>query len=94
MPDALDVRDHPADHRFEVRAGNEVAFLQYHDKADGHRVLVHTEVPPALEGKGIGGRLVKAALDDARAGGRRIVALCPFVRSYLTRHPEYADLED
>jgi uncharacterized protein len=53
-------------------------------------VLVHTEVPSALEGRGIGGRLVKAAMDAARAEGRQVVARCPFVRSYLERHPEYA----
>ena len=94
MCDAPEVRDNPAEHRYEVRAGDEVAFLQYHDRPDGHRVLVHTEVPPALEGKGIGGRLVKAALDEARAGQRRVVAVCPFVRSSRARHPEYADLEN
>jgi predicted GNAT family acetyltransferase len=86
------VRDNADQQRYEIRVGGDVAFLQYHDKIPGRRTLVHTEVPPALEGKGIGGRLVKAALEDARASRRRIVPLCPFVRGYLTRHPEFDDL--
>ena len=55
-------------------------------------VLVHTEVAPAVEGRGVGSRLVSAALDDIRARGLRLVPICPFVRAYLGRHPEYADL--
>ena len=87
-----DVTDNVAEHRYELRVGDVVAFLTYSDRRGGARRLVHTEVPPALEGKGIGGRLVKAVLDDAEARGLRIVPLCPFVRSYLARHPEYAKL--
>jgi hypothetical protein len=92
MTDAPEIRDNIDEHRFEARVDADVAFLQYHDRTDGRRALVHTEVPPALEGKGIGGRLAKAALDEARASHRRVIVLCPFVRSYVSRHPEYADL--
>ena len=87
-----DVTDNVAEHRYEFRVGDDVAFLTYFDRRGGARSLVHTEVPAALEGKGIGGRLVKAVLDDAEARRLRIVPLCPFVRSYLARHPEYAKL--
>lgn len=55
-------------------------------------VLVHTEVAPAVEGRGVGSRLVSAALDDIRARGLRLVPICPFVRAYLGRHPEHGDL--
>jgi uncharacterized protein len=55
-------------------------------------VLVHTEVVPAVEGRGVASRLVSAALDDIRARGLRVVPICPFVRHYLGRHPEYGDL--
>lgn len=55
-------------------------------------VLVHTEVDPAFEGRGIGGALARFALDDVRAQGLRVRVLCPFVRSYLARHPGDEDL--
>jgi uncharacterized protein len=55
-------------------------------------VLVHTEVAPVAKGRGLGSRLVTAALDDIRARGLRLVPICPFVRAYLGRHPEYGDL--
>ncbi len=58
----------------------------------GLLVLTHTEVEEAAEGNGVGSRLAHDALEHARATGQQIVALCPFVRAYLTRHPEYQDL--
>jgi uncharacterized protein len=54
--------------------------------------LVHTEVEPRHEGRGFASRLVAGALDDIRARGLGVVPTCPFVRSYLERHPEYGDL--
>jgi uncharacterized protein len=54
--------------------------------------LTHTEVPPALEGRGIAARLVQAALEHARAEGLRVKPACSYVRTYLKRHPEYQDL--
>ncbi|MDE3155178.1 MAG: N-acetyltransferase, partial [Acidobacteriota bacterium] len=55
--------------------------------AAGDLVLVHTEVPPALRGRGLADRLAAAALDYARAHHLAIVPVCPFVKKYLTRHP-------
>ncbi len=92
MADDPVVTDNPAKGRYETQIGEAVAFLTYRDRPDGARVLVHTEVPPAVEGRGVGGRLVKTALDAARRDRRRVVPQCPFVRSYIERHPEYADL--
>jgi predicted GNAT family acetyltransferase len=92
MAEDTPVTDNLAKQRYETQLGEAVAFLTYRDRPDGVRVLVHTEVPPAFEGRGIGGRLVKSALDAARRDGRRVVPQCPFVRSYIERHPEYADL--
>jgi uncharacterized protein len=54
--------------------------------------LVHTDVAPKWEGKGVGGALVKGALDDVRARGLKMRPFCPFVRAYIKRHPEYQDL--
>ena len=55
-------------------------------------VFTHTGVPPALEGRGIGSRLVRGALDDVRDQGLRVVPQCPFVRAFIAKHPEYRDL--
>ena len=92
MTDEAAVQDNPTAQRFEWRDGDQLAFLQYRKPASGPIVLVHTEVPPAMKGRGVGGRLVKAALEAARAEGRRVIPRCPFARSYIERHPEYASL--
>ena len=86
------VRDNPAKSRYEVHVGDTVAFLTYRDSASGARLLLHTEVPPALEGHGVGTRLVKGALDDAKSAGRHVVPKCPFVAEFIARHPEYQSL--
>jgi predicted GNAT family acetyltransferase len=81
------VRDNRDDEQFEITVEGETAFLAYERSADA-LVLVHTEVPPALRGHHLGETLVKAALDAAAAEKLRIVALCPFVRAYLRKHPD------
>lgn len=68
-----------------------MAFAAYR-RSPGTVTFTHTEVPEALEGRGIGAQLVRGALDDARARGEKVVPLCPFVAAYITRHPEYQDL--
>ncbi|MFN3742425.1 MAG: GNAT family N-acetyltransferase [Anaerolineales bacterium] len=80
------------ENRFEIRLGTEIAELTYARQGEKVLVLLHTGVPPAWEGRGIGSRLVKAALDYARQRGYKIIPLCPFVAAYLRRHPEYQDL--
>lgn len=76
-------------HRFEVHAADGVAHLAY-DLSDGRFVLLHTEVPPSLGGRGIGGQLVEAAVAFAQREQLKVVPTCPFARSYLRRHPEVA----
>ncbi|WP_421999033.1 GNAT family N-acetyltransferase [Reyranella sp.] len=76
--------------RYELPTDHGLALAVY--QLDGDRMIfTHTEVPPADEGKGIGGRLVAEALADARRRGFRIVPACSFVAAYVRRHPEYAD---
>jgi predicted GNAT family acetyltransferase len=88
----LTVADNPEERRYEARLGSEVVgFITYHQRP-GRITLIHAEVDPIAEGKGIGSRLVAGALDDIRARGLALVPLCPFVSAYLRRHPEYADL--
>ena len=60
--------------------------------ADGVMTITHTEVAPPLEGRGIAGALVQAALDHARAAGWKVRPLCSFARAYMRRHPETASL--
>jgi uncharacterized protein len=80
--------------RVEARLGDAVAgFAAYLDRP-GQRVFTHTEVDPAYEGQGIGGRLAREALDQARADGLRVVPRCPFIRTWIDKHPDYADLVD
>jgi uncharacterized protein len=89
----LTVADHPEEHRYEVRDadGTVLGFAAYRRHGDVV-VFTHTEVDDGHEGEGIGSTLVRSALDDVRAAGRTIQPLCPFVRAYVDRHPEYADL--
>ena len=90
--ETLRVADNPAELRYEVWTGDVLAgTIRYTRHADVV-TLVHTEVDPAFEGRGLGNALVAGALDDLRARGKRLVPLCPFVIAYLRRHPEYADL--
>ena len=89
VSDSADVIDNPDAARFELRADGWLAELAYRTR--GNRlVLIHTEVPFELEGRGIGGRLVTAALDRAARKGLTLVPLCPFARGWLERHPEAA----
>lgn len=79
--------------RWEMERGGQVATLTY-THAGGLIVYQHTEVPPELEGHGVASALARAALDDARAHHLRVVPRCPFVASYIKRHPAYQDLVD
>ncbi|HMA32103.1 MAG TPA: GNAT family N-acetyltransferase [Casimicrobiaceae bacterium] len=78
-------------HRFETVVEGELAHCDY--RLDGSAMrLVHTEVPPSLEGRGIAARLVAAALAHARDQGLSVIPVCSYVRAYMRRHPEAAGL--
>ena len=88
----LRVVDNPEELRYELWLGaTRAGFIEYRSEP-GAILLVHTEVDPAVEGRGLGSRLVAGALDDLRARDLKLVPLCPFVRAYLRHHREYADL--
>jgi predicted GNAT family acetyltransferase len=86
-----ETRDNKAQHRFEMDAGGETA-VAYYTLAPGVITFNHTEVPPALRGKGIGSELVRGALQSARDQGLKVVPRCSFVAAYLARHSEFNDL--
>ncbi len=86
------VSDNPGRHRFEISVGAEVAgFVQYRDKGR-QRSFIHTVIDPMYEGRGLASRLIRAALTDARERGNSVLPFCPFVRSYLLKHPGDLDL--
>lgn len=60
----------------------------------GRRVFFHTEIDDAFAGRGLAAELVRQALTDVRASGKRIVPICPYVASYLKRHDGFADITD
>ena len=83
-----DVRHNRAESRYELQTEHGLAIAVYRQQGDA-LVFVHTEVPKADEGQGIGSQLIKAALDDARQRGFRIVPACSFVVDFVRRHPQY-----
>jgi predicted GNAT family acetyltransferase len=89
--DDIMVRDNTALSRFELDADGQVAFGEY-TRAGDVLTLRHTEVPKALEGRGIGSRLARGILDFAREQSLKVVPRCPFMRAYIDKHAEYADL--
>ena len=86
------VTDVPEDSRYEIRDGDRRLGLAAYARRGDQVVFTHTEVDPDAGESGLGGRLVRAALDDVRSRGERVVPLCPFVRGWIERHPDYADL--
>ena len=88
----LVVADNPKGARYEITAdGAAAGFLTYRLTGD-IITLLHAEVDPSREGRGIGSRLVADTLDDARARGLRVRPVCPFVVAYIERNPGYRDL--
>jgi uncharacterized protein len=87
-----EVRDNPAASRFEMASGDAIAFVQYERTGDSRIALLHTEVPEALSGQGVGSKLVRSTLDAMRAEGMKVVPRCEFVAAYIGRHPEYRDM--
>jgi len=86
------VEKNAAASRFEMQVEGRTALVQFRDESDGTARLIHTEVPDALEGRGVGSSLAKGVLEAIRAEGKRIVPQCTFIAGYLDRHPEYQDL--
>ena len=77
--------------QFEAVTAHGTALLRYVPRGAALD-MVHTEVPPAVEGQGIGMSLARAALEHARSQKLQVIPSCPFVKAYIGKHPEYADL--
>ncbi|NEA41319.1 GNAT family N-acetyltransferase [Streptomyces sp. SID11385] len=87
-----EVRDCPEADRYEARVGGEVAGFAQYIRTKGLVAFVHTVVDPAFEGRGVGSALVRTSLDEARAAGVSVLAVCPFYSGWIARHPDYQDL--
>ena len=91
---SIEVVDVPERHRFEIRVdGVRAGHVEYSRKGD-RLIFTHTEIDDAYEGRGLGSKLASGALDAARATDHPVVPLCPFISSYIEKHPEYDDLVD
>jgi predicted GNAT family acetyltransferase len=88
-----EVHDNKDARRYELQTEAGMAFAEY--RPAGPAVMfTHTEVPEEMEGQGVGSRLVKAALDDVMAQGKKVIPMCPFVAGYISQHKEYLELVD
>ncbi|MDZ5662673.1 GNAT family N-acetyltransferase [Nocardioides sp. S-58] len=90
---SVEVVDVPERQRFEALVdGTLVGFAAYQTTSE-MVVFTHTEVDSSVEGQGVGGALVRGALDQVRGAGLRVLPICPFVQAWIGRHPDYADLD-
>jgi len=85
------VRHNTKQRRFELDTSAGIAVADYR-LSPGVMTIFHTEVPVPLRGRGIGCRLVKGALEEVRKLGLKVVPQCWFVREYIDRNPDFADL--
>ncbi|RBY96511.1 GNAT family N-acetyltransferase [Blastococcus sp. TF02-8] len=86
------VIDVPESDRFEIRDGDRVLGLAAYQRRGDTVVFTHTEVDPDAGQSGLGSTLVRAALDEVRSKGGKVVPSCSFVAGWIERHPDYADL--
>jgi uncharacterized protein len=80
------------DSRYEATIDKTFAGAAWYELDQDVITFTHTAVESAFGGQGVGGKLARFALDDARERGLRVVARCPFIRRWIRRHPEYTDL--
>ncbi len=86
--DNITLHDNKAESRFEMKFENHLSFIEYEINGDAI-ALLHTEVPPALEGRGVGTAIVEKTLKHLEESGLGLIPLCPFVVAYIKRHPEW-----
>ncbi len=94
MSEDVKVRHDPGQSRYVLEVDGAVHGHADYTEQGEQRLFTHTEVDQDLEGRGLGARLVKEALEDVRRSGKRLVPLCAFVNAYVERHPEWRDLID
>jgi uncharacterized protein len=86
------VVDDPERSRFEIFLDERLAGFAEYRRAEGEIAFTHTEIDPAFEGHGLGGKLARAALDAARGEKLAVLPYCPFINGWIEKHPDYLDL--
>ena len=89
----VEVLDAADAQRYEARRNGELLGFAAYQRTDELTVFNHTEIEARFEGQGVGSALVRAALNDVRERGMKVLAVCPFVEAYMRRHTDYADLD-
>jgi uncharacterized protein len=92
VPDVITVENRPELGRYQLCADGEVAGYLAYELHGAHVALMHTQIEEQFAGEGLGALLVEHALGDIRRQGRTVPPFCPFVRSFIARHPAYVDL--
>ena len=87
----IKVQHEPEQSRYSATVDGELAVARYH-RHGNVIAFTHTEVPRAIEGRGVASALARRALDDARAAGNQVVPACEFFSHFMQEHPEYDDL--
>ena len=87
----MSIVDDTARGRFEYAVEGRTAFINYR-RAGNVLSLTHAEVPPELEGRGVGSAMVRGTLDLIRGRSEKVIPLCSFVEAFIRRHPDYQDL--
>jgi predicted GNAT family acetyltransferase len=90
--ESVTIADAPERSRYEIHVDGTRAGFAAYTRTPGEIVYEHTEIDDAFAHRGLAGRLIQFALDDSRARGEHVVARCPFVRDFLRKHPDYAEL--
>jgi predicted GNAT family acetyltransferase len=88
----LTVADAPGRMRYEIRADGQLAGFAAYRRSGDNVTFTHTEVDAAYEGRGVGGALARGALDDVRRAGGTVTPMCPFIRGWVDKHPDYLGL--
>ena len=88
----VQVSDQPSDGRYEATIAKAYAGAAWYEIDDDVITFTHTVVEPEFEGQGVGSSLARYALDDVRERKLQVVPRCPFIKRWIQRHPDYADL--
>jgi predicted GNAT family acetyltransferase len=85
------ISDNTAKSRYEFPVEGYTAFIAYR-RTPGVIALTHAEVPPEIEGRGVGSQMARAVLDAVRASGEKVIPQCSFFETFIRRNPDYQDL--
>jgi len=88
----IEVADAPDRDRYELSIDGEVVGFTAYRARPGLIAFIHTEVDERFQGCGLGDRLIRFALEDARARGLAVLPFCPFVKAFIERHREFEAL--